>query len=130
MHKVEHHNKGWKYCLIILEQIQRYNKCKILSDQCLTLVFKFSITRFIFTYFIFQVRHKLNVTYVTKRVVMIFFAICSYWKKLSTILISNNRVFFQCIHFKSVKSTFRENSLYTYFFKKGRFSDVTYVTLF
>ena len=37
-------------------------------------------------------------------------------------------VFFQCIHLQYVQSTFRENSSYTTFFKKARFS-VTYLML-
>ena len=93
------------------------------------LVFKFPIMISIFTYFICHVRHKLNVMYVTTLDAIIFLVLCSYRKKLSTI-ISINRVFFQCNHFQSVESTFRENSIYTYFFKKGRFSDVMHVMPF
>ena len=52
------------------------------------------------------------------------FVLCSYSKKLSSILTSFNRVFLQSILFH------RENSSHTYFFKKGKFSDVTYVRLF
>ena len=116
----------WKMeVLSNLEQIHWYKKCKILSDQCLMLVFKFPIMIFIFTYFICHVHHKLNVTYVTKLDAIIFSVLCSYWKKLSTTQISINTVYFQCICSKSVESTFTENSVYTYFFKNGRFSDVT-----
>ena len=78
---------------------------------------------FTFTYFICHVRHKLSVTYVTTLHAVIFFVLCSYWKILSTVLISTNRVFFQCMHFQSVGSIFRENSSYAYFFKNGRFSE-------
>ena len=103
-----------------------YKKCKILSDQCLMLVFKFPIIIFIFTYSICHIRHKLTVTYFIKLDAVIFLSCVVIQKKLSSILTSFNRVFLQCIHFQ----IFRENSSHTYFFKKGKFSDVTYVRLF
>ena len=58
----------------------------------------------------------------------IFYWKIEKWKILSTILISIFTVFFQCIHLQYVQSTFRENSSYTTFFKKARFS-VTYLML-
>ena len=82
------------------------------------LVFNFPIIIFIFTYFICHVRHKLNVMYVIKLDAIIFFLLCSYWKKLSTVLISINRVFFQCIHFKFVKYFQRKFYLYLLFLKR------------
>ena len=64
------------------------------------LVFKFLIMIFISAYFICLVRHKLIVTYVTTVDAVIFFVIYSYWKILSTILISINKVCFQSKHFQ------------------------------
>ena len=95
------------------------------------LVFKsYPIMICIFTYSICHILHKLTVTYIITLDGVILFALCGCWRKLSVILLSINRVSFQYIHFQTVESTFRENSSYTYFFKRGRFSDITYVTLF
>ena len=68
--------------------------------------------------FICHVLHKLNVMYVTKLDSIIFFALCSYWKKLSVIVISINRVFFQCICFKSVCKILSEKILFALTFLK------------
>ena len=87
-----------------------YKKCKILSDQCLMLVFKFPIIIFIFTYSICHIRHKLTVTYFIKLDAVIFLSCVVIQKKLSSILTSFNRVFLQCIHFQ----IFRENSSHTF----------------
>ena len=81
---------------------------------------------YIFTYSVCHICLKLTVMFVTTFDAVIFFCPHSYWKKLSTTLNSINRVFFQYIHFQIIESTFRENFSYTYFFKKGRFFDVTY----
>ena len=104
----------------ILQQIHWYNKCKILSDQCLMLACKFPVMIFIFTYFICHVCHKLNVTCITKLDAIIIFALFSYWKKLSIVPISISRVFLQCIHFKfKFQKVLSEKILFTLtFFKK------------
>ena len=85
-----------------LELIHWYNKCKILGDQYVMLMFKSSIKIITFTYFICHIHHKLTVTFVTTFNAVIFLSsvvIEKYY--ISTILISINRVFFQCIHFQS-----------------------------
>ena len=68
--------------------------------------------------FICHVLHKLNVMYVTKLDSIIFFVLCSYWKKLSIIIISINRVFFQFICFKSVCKILSEKILFALTFLK------------
>ena len=63
---------------------------------------EFPIMIFMFTYFICHMHHKLSVTYVLTLDAEIFFVLSNYWKILSTILISINRVLFQYMHFQSV----------------------------
>ena len=102
LHQVEHHNERWRYCLTILELIHWYNKCKILSYQYLMLVFKFPMMFFIFYLFHLSHASQINCHVCLKTQCCNVFVLCSYWLKLSTTLISINRVFFQCIHFQSM----------------------------